>query len=288
MIFLFLFSVLISKQLNVVTTIEDLASIVEEIGKQNVKVFSIAKGYQNAHFIEAKPSYMLKLNKAHLFVMVGLGLEDAWAPLLIENSRNPELKVLVASTGCHILEIPAGGITREMGDVHPFGNPHVWLDPENGVVIAKNIMEKLIELDSENSDFYKKNFAEFERKINAMVENLKEKISILKGLNAISYHNTWANFSKFTGIEIKGFIEPKPGIPPSPKHTEYLIERLKKGDIKIIFVEPYFDMRLPLYISKKTGVKVVNLYPHVGGRDDIKTYFDLFEKNIDIILEAIK
>ncbi|MCS7185036.1 MAG: metal ABC transporter substrate-binding protein [bacterium] len=281
---------LIAKQLYIVTSIEDLRSITEEIGKEKVKVESIAKGYQNAHFIEAKPSFMLKLNRADLFIIVGLGLEDAWAPLLIEGSRNPKLlseRLLIASSGCEVLEIPTQRITKEMGDVHPLGNPHVWLDPKNGIIIAKNIKDKLIELDPLNREFYEKNFNEFKDKIYRKMEEWQAISQKFKGLKVISYHNSWANFSKAFGIEVVGFIEPKPGIPPSPRHTQNIIELLRKKEASLIVVEPYFDMRLPKYISEKSNVKVINLYPHTLGRPDIKTYLDLFDINLREIVNAL-
>jgi zinc/manganese transport system substrate-binding protein len=280
-------------QIRIVTTTEDLASVVVEIGGDKVTVESIAKGYQNPHFVEAKPSFILKLNKADLLVLVGRELEVSWLPPLITQSRNPKIQpgnpgYLDASLNVKILEIPTGAITRAMGDVHPLGNPHYWLDPENGRRIAKTVQGKLAQLAPADAAYFAQRYTEFDRKLADGEKRWKAALAPYKGLKIVTYHRSWPNFAEAFGLDVVGYVEPKPGIPPSPAHTLALIEEMKRQNIKIILVEPYFDLKTPNAIARDTGARVLVMPPSVGGVKGATSYIQLFDYDVKLLVDAAK
>jgi zinc/manganese transport system substrate-binding protein len=280
-------------QLNVVTTTSDLGSIAQEVGGDKVKVTSLAKGYQDPHFVEAKPSFVLILNKAELLVAIGRDLEIAWLPPLVTQSRNAKIQpgangYLDASQNVKILDLPTGAITRAMGDVHPSGNPHYWLDPENGGRIARSIEGKLSQLDPANAAYYKGRAADFERRLAEAQKRWKAMMAPYKGAKVITYHRSWTNFADAFGLDVIGFVEPKPGIPPTPQHTLDVINAMKAQNIKIIMVEPYFDTKTPNSIASKSGAKVLIMPPSVGGVPEAADFFKLFDYDVNLLVEAIK
>jgi len=280
-------------QLNVVTTTPDLGSIAQEVGGDKVKVTSLAKGYQDPHFVEAKPSFVLLLNKAELLVAIGRDLEIAWLPPLVTQSRNAKIQpgangYLDASQNVKILDLPTGAITRAMGDVHPSGNPHYWLDPENGGRIARSIEGKLSQLDPANAAYYKGRAADFERRLAEAQKRWKAMMAPYKGVKVITYHRSWTNFADAFGLDVIGFVEPKPGIPPTPQHTLDVINAMKAQNIKIIMVEPYFDTKTPNSIASKSGAKVLIMPPSVGGVPEAADFFKLFDYDVNLLVEAIK
>ncbi len=258
---LFAASASAQSKLTVVTTTEDLASIGREVGGDHISIESLARGYQDPHFVEAKPSFILKLQKADLLVAVGRELEIGWLPPLIQQSRNSKVQpgspgYLDASLGATILEVPTGTITRAMGDVHPQGNPHYWMDPENGKRIGKEFADKLS--------------------------------APYKGTKVVTYHRSFPNFAERFGLDIIGYVEPKPGIPPTPQHTLDLINEMKRQNVKVILVEPYFDLKTPNAIGRDTGAQVLVMPPSVGGTKEVTDYFKLFDYDINLLVEAIK
>lgn len=279
--------------LNVVTTTQDLASIAQEVGGDKIKVTPLAKGYQDPHFVEAKPSFVLTLNRADLLIVVGRDLESGWLPPLITQSRNARIQpgsngYLDPSPTARILELPTGTITRAMGDVHPLGNPHYWLDPENGRRIAAAIKDRLSQLDSANAAYYAQREADFGRRLNEAQQRWKAQMAPYKGLKVVTYHRSWANFIEGFGLEVIGYVEPKPGIPPTPQHTLDVINAMKAQNVKLILVEPYFDLKTPNSIAEKTGARVVVMPPSVGGVPGASDYFKLFDTDIALLVEAIK
>jgi len=280
-------------QLNVITTTSDLASIAQEVGGDKVKVASLAKGYQDPHFVEAKPSLVLLLNKAQLLVVIGRDLEIAWLPPLITQSRNAKIQPgsnghLDASQNVKILDMPSGAITRAMGDVHPSGNPHYWLDPENGGRVARSIEGKLSQLDPANAAYYKGRATDFERRLADAQKRWKALMAPYKGVKVVTYHRSWTNFADAFGLNVIGFVEPKPGIPPTPQHTLDVINAMKNQNVKIIMVEPYFDTKTPNSIASKSGAKVLIMPPSAGGVPQAGDYFKLFDYDINLLVEAIK
>ena len=233
-------------KLNVVTTTEDLASLAREVGGDRIAVESIAKGYQDPHFVEAKPSFILKLQKADLLIVVGRDLEIGWLPPLIQQSRNAKVQAgaegyLDASQGVRILEIPTGQITRAMGDVHPQGNPHYLLDPENARVVAKSICDTLSRFRPADRPYFEQRLAAFNARLTDAVKKWTAQMAPYKGTKVVTYHRSFPNFADRFGLDVIGYVEPRPGIPPSPGHTLDLIQEMKRQNVKLILVEPYFS-----------------------------------------------
>jgi zinc/manganese transport system substrate-binding protein len=280
-------------KLTVVTATEDLASIAREVGGDRVSVESIARGYQDPHFVEAKPSFILKLTRADALIVVGRELEIGWLPPLIQQSRNSKIQpggpgYLDASLHCEILEVPQGEITRAMGDVHPLGNPHYWLDPENGKRIAKDIADKFSQLRPGDRPEFERRLADFTARIDAAEKRWLAQMAPYKGIKVVTYHRSFPNFAKRFGLDIMGYVEPRPGIPPSPQHTLDLINEMKRQNVKLILVEPYFDLKTPNAIARDTGGLVLVMPPSVGGVKDVPDYFKLFDYDINLLVDAIK
>jgi len=278
---------------NVVTSTEDLADLVRQVGGDRVKVETIARGYQDPHFVEAKPSFILKLAKADLLVAVGRELEIGWLPPLVQQSRNAKIQpgaegYLDASLTAKILEIPTGQITRAMGDVHPLGNPHYWLDPGNGRRIAKAIADKLSRMVPTDAAYFAARYADFDRRLGEAEKRWDAMMAPYRGLKVVTYHRSWANFVDRFGLDVIGYVEPRPGIPPSPSHTITLMAEMRRQNVKILLVEPYFDLKTPQSIGRETGARVVVMPPSVGGEKEITDYVSLFDYDLKLLVDAIK
>jgi len=278
-------------KIRIMTATTDLASLAQEIGGDKVDVESIARGYQDPHFVDPKPSFLLKLSKAELLIVVGLELEIGWLPPLITQSSNPRIQVgapgyLDASRFAKILEIPTGQVTRAEGDVHPLGNPHYWLDPDNGLRIAKGIQTKLSEMRPNDSAYFAQRYDSFEQRLKQSDQQWLAQMKPYAGRKVVTYHRSWPNFAEHFGLNVVGYVEPRPGIPPSPQHTVELIGQMKRDGVKIIMVEPYFDLKTPNSIARETGGQVVVLMPSVGGEKEITDYFKLFDYDIAKLKKA--
>ncbi len=277
--------------LQVMTTTTDLAALAQEIGGDKVTVESIARGYQDPHFVEAKPSFLLKLRKTDLLMVVGLELEIGWLPPLITQSTNPKIQVgapgyFDASRYAQILEMPTGQVTRAEGDVHPLGNPHYWLDPQNGLRIAKGIRDKLSEMRPTDAAYFAQRYSAFEQHLKQADQKWLEEMKPYVGRKIVTYHRSWPNFAKHFSLNVIGYVEPRPGIPPSPQHTVELIKQMKSDNVKIIAVEPYFDLKTPNAIARDTSGQAVVLIPSVGGEKEITDYFKLFDYDIAKLKQA--
>ncbi|NIR52387.1 zinc ABC transporter substrate-binding protein [candidate division KSB1 bacterium] len=284
-----------NSKIRVITTLPDFKDIAERIGGDKVEVEALAKGYQDPHYVDAKPSFMVKLNKADLFIWAGLDLEVGWVPPLVEGARNSDILWgaqgnLDASNGIPLLQIPdvPAAQLRAGGDLHIYGNPHYWLDPLRGKTVAQNIFDKLAQIAQEHQTYFSENLEQFKKRIDQKVAEWIEKMAPYGGTKIIAYHNSWPYFEQRFGIEIAGFIEPKPGIPPSPGHLVSVIKKMKQQDIKIIIISPYFDDKPAESVAKRTDATVVRFAPSVGAFKEVKTYFDLFEYNINALIEAFK
>jgi zinc/manganese transport system substrate-binding protein len=278
-------------KLYVITATTDLAALAQEIGGDRIEVESIARGYQDPHFVEAKPSFLLKLRHADLLIVVGLELEIGWLPPLISQSTNPKIQVgasgyFDASRFARILEIPTGIVTRAEGDVHPLGNPHYWLDPDNGLRIAKGIQTKLSEMRPNDAAYFAQRYDSFEQRLKQAEQKWVAEMKPYAGRKIVTYHRSWPNFAEHFGLDVVGYVEPRPGIPPSPQHTVELIGMMKRDGVKLVVVEPYFDLKTPNAIARDTGAQVVVLMPSVGGEKEITDYFKLFDYDIAKLKQA--
>jgi zinc/manganese transport system substrate-binding protein len=278
-------------KIRIMTATTDLASLAQEIGGDRAEVESVARGYQDPHFVDPKPSFLLKLSKAELLIVVGLELEIGWLPPLITQSSNPRIQVgapgyLDASRFAKILEIPTGQVTRAEGDVHPLGNPHYWLDPDNGLRIAKGIQNKLSEMRPNDAAYFAQRYDSFEQRLKQAEQQWLAQMKPYAGRKVVTYHRSWPNFAEHFGLDVVGYVEPRPGIPPSPQHTVELIGQMKRDRVKVIMVEPYFDLKTPNAIARDTGAVVVVLMPSVGGEKEITDYFKLFDYDIAKLKKA--
>ena len=282
-----------AKKLNVVTSTTDMAALTQEVGGDKVTVEAIAKGYQDPHFVEAKPSFLLRLRQADLLISVGLQLEIGWLPPLITQSGNPRIQVgapgyLDASQFAEILEIPQGPVTRAEGDVHPLGNPHYWLDPDNGRRIARGIATKLGDLDPPDGAYFQQRFQDFDKRLTTAEQKWEAEMKPYHGRKVVTYHRSFPNFAKHFGLDVIGYVEPRPGIPPTPSHTLELINLMKRENCKIVLVEPYFDLKTPQSIGRATGAQVIVYLPSVGGEKQVTNYFELFDYDIGLLIKAFQ
>ncbi len=278
--------------IKVVTTTMDTKSITEMIGGNKVSVQSIATGYQNPHFVDPKPSYIISLSNANLFVTVGLDLETGWSPQLLSSSRNPKIQkgspgYVDASEGVGLLQVPSS-VNRGEGDIHIYGNPHYWLDPLNGKVIARNIANGLERIDPSNKDFYETNLHVFFARVDIKLKEWSAKMAPYRGSKIIAYHNEWVYFERRFGLQIVDFMEPKPGIPPSPSQLVKVIREVQANKVKVIISSPYFTTSSSDVVAKQTGVKELTLATSVGAFSNIKNYFDLFDYDIGQLVSVLK
>jgi len=279
--------------IRVVATTADLGAIAREIGGDRVTVDVLSAGYQDPHFVEPKPSFILKLVNADMLVVVGRDLEIGWLPALQAQSRNGRIQVggpgyLDASQNVRILEIPTGPVTRAMGDVHASGNPHYWLDPANGRVIAATIRDRLSALRGADQAYFAERYADFDRRLADAERRWDAAMAPYKGTKAVTYHRSWPNFVERFGLQVIGYVEPKPGIPPTASHTVGLIQEMKRQGVRLILVEPYFDLRTPQAIARDTGAQVLVLSPSVGGLPEAGDYIKLFDVDVNLLVSAIK
>lgn len=280
--------------LKIVTTTQDLAALAREVGGDHVTVTALASGRQDPHQVEAKPSFIGQVSGADLLIVVGRELEIGWLPLLQTNSRNPKVQVgangyLDASTNVKILEIPTGQITRAMGDVHPQGNPHYWLDPGNGRLIAQAIKAKLQELVPADRAFFDSRYADFDKRLAAAEKKWDAQLAPYKGAKIVTYHRSWPNFMERWGLDVIGYVEPKPGIPAPPAHIIDLVAEMKRTGAKIIVVEPYWSPKTPESIASRVdGGKVLVLAPSVGGAEGVNDYIGLFDYDVSHLADALK
>ena len=280
-------------QLNVVTSTTDLADIATAVGGRNVKVKSIGAGYEDPHFIQAKPSFVLDLRKADVWAFVGLDLEIGWMPLLLDGARNPKIRAggsgyLDASTAIKVLDVPRASVDRSQGDVHALGNPHYWLNPENGKEIAELFAQRFSTLDPGNKAAYDANLKSFIARVNGMEASWKALRLQTSGRPIVAWHTSWRYLAEYTGVNIVGYMEPKPGVPPSPTHIAGLIATIKRTGAKVIIMEPYYDRKMADFVAGKTGAEVLVLPSSVGGIKGVNDYVALMSYNLNHLADAVK
>lgn len=279
--------------LNVVATLPDFGAIAQAIGGDKVKVTTIARGTEDAHFVDARPSFIRTLNQADVLIEGGADLEIGWLPPLVNNARNARILSdapghLVLSRGIRLWDVPTGPVDRSMGDVHPFGNPHYWLDPANGRIMAANIAETFSRIDPANAAYYEANLKSFDEKLGRKLAEWDRQMEPYRGTKVVTYHKSFDYLLQHFGLVLAGTIEPKPGIEPSPAHLNSLIPRMKQEGVKLILIEPYRPRKTPGYAAEATGAKLLLLPDKVGGADKIIDYFDLFDYDVSQMVAALK
>ena len=279
--------------LRVVTTTTDLAALARAVGGDRIEVESIARGYQDPHYVEAKPSYMRRLNKADLLIYNGLELEIGWLPLLIQGSRNSRVMAgatgnLNASEGVAIREIPAGEVHRAMGDIHPSGNPHYTLDPRNGFVIAAAIATRLRQLTPTDSAAIDADHESFRRHLNARLRQWEERAAPLRGLQVVALHKQWEYLAAWLDIDIVDYIEDRPGIPASPGHVAALVDLMRRAGVPLVIHAGFADRRPAARLAARSDARVLGLPAAVGAAPGVDTYTDLFETILASLEETLR
>ena len=276
-----LFSQQALSKLKVVTSTTNLKALVNEVGRDKVEVSSFSKGSQDPHFLEAKPSFMVKASQADLLVQIGLGLEEGWLPLIIRGARNPKIRPgekghFFASVGVDLLEVSDEVVTRAKGDVHPEGNPHFMLDPIRASVVAEKLAKKLSSLDSKNTDFYFENAKSFKKEMLKIV-NAGKRILTNKNKKIITYHKTLNYFNERFSLKNLAYLEPKPGVPPTASHIIKVIKIAKNELPKHILIENYFDPSVGKRVINGLKKSELHIVPvAVEGRRDINNLKDLY------------
>lgn len=318
-----------AQPLRVAVTVPDLGSLVREIGGDQVAVTVFAKGTEDFHSVEAKPSFIKTLSEADLFIQMGLEMELGWAPVLQQNARNAKVLpgargFLDASTVITPLELPSGPVDRSMGDVHPAGNPHYLVDPVNGLRVARLVRDKLIELRVERRKSFDDHYANFRQRLGTALvgETLAKKYDVEKlallfeagklgdflksqgeesllggwfalmmpyrGATVVADHNTWPYFARRFGISVIGFLEPKPGLPPTTRHLNELIESMRAQGVRVILASPYFDPRFAQFVAERTGAQVVSMAHMVGARAGTNDYISMVDYDVRQLAAALR
>lgn len=278
-------------KVNIVATLPVFGSLAEEIGGDRVNITSLARGNQDPHFLDAKPMYAVALNKADLLLQGGLELEVGWLPPVLNQASNSKIMPgssgnVNLSQGITALEVPKTLLDRSMGDVHPLGNPHMWLDPRNAKLMAANIYQHLVQVDPEGKSYYEGRFQDFLNRMNAKMQVWDKKIAPFKGKDVLTYHKSLSYFVNWTGLNVVATIEPKPGMPPSSSRVDEIIKLLPNYKVKAILVENFYPKKIPEYLSQKTGIPLLDL-PTDTGEEGIKTYFDLIDHLIDALQKVL-
>jgi ABC-type Zn uptake system ZnuABC Zn-binding protein ZnuA len=281
------------RQLKVVTSTTDLADLAGEVCGNRCQVVHISEGYQDPHFVEAKPSFILQLRNADVFAFVGLDLEIGWMPLLLQGARNPRINAggtgyLDVSRAIRVLDRPTGNVDRSQGDVHPAGNPHYWLDPENGRRIARLFRDRFSQLAPADAPVFARNYTAWEARLNAAERAWAPQIAQIRGKPVVAWHTSWRYFAEYNGMNIVGFMEPKPGVPPSPSHLAGLIATVRRTGARVIVMEPYYDRRTADFVAQRTGARVLVLPPSVGGTRTITDYIQLMQYDVGQLAAAVQ
>jgi ABC-type Zn uptake system ZnuABC Zn-binding protein ZnuA len=278
-------------KLNVVATLEDLASIARFVGGDDVTVTGICHGGQDAHFLDAKPSYLVKLNRADVLIENGGELEIGWLPVLVDGARNRRILRgapgrVVAMDDIEPLEVPAK-LDRSEGDVHPQGNPHFTLDPATARPIAARICAAFCAVAPEKAEQFRANRAAFEKRLDESLARWTAMMAPLKGLKIVTFHRNFSYFAKRFDINVIGTLEPKPGVPPSPGHLANLIVTMKTEGVKLILAEPYRDLKVAQFAAEKSGAKLLIAPTGTGGNAESSDYFAYFDWLLGQIVKTV-
>lgn len=278
-------------QIRIVTTTTDLSSIATEIGGEKVSVTSLARGTQDHHYVEPRPSMVATLRNADLVVMIGMD-HDIWVQALINSARNQNIRFgrpgyLDVSAGIEKLEVPFGKIDASMGHLHIYGNPHYWLDPLNAKIIAFNIASRLEAIAPEHGEYFRSNLEDFNRRIDQKMREWQSVMEPFRGEEIVVYHKSWPYFAERFGLVVAGELEPKPGIPPSPGHLRQVMELVRNRGIKVVVIEVFHNERAARSVAEQTGAEMVVLPSSVGGVPGTDDYFLLMDSIIYRLAEAL-
>jgi len=280
-----------SAQIRVVATTPDLASVAREIGGDRVSVVALAKPTEDPHYVDAKPSHIVTLNRADALIEGGAELELGWLPPLLENSRNSRISAgapgrIVASEGIRLLEVPTS-FDRSKGDVHSLGNPHFMIDPVNVRIIARNIANHFAQIDPKNAATYNGNLARFNTKLDAKFAEWQKKLAPYRGARIVTYHKDFVYLAQRFGLNIVDELEPKPGIAPSPAHLAQVIGKMKATNAKVILVQPFQNRKTAETVARQTGATVLDIAQQPGAARNTTTYFDLMDNLVSTLATGL-
>jgi zinc/manganese transport system substrate-binding protein len=279
-------------KIKVVTTLPDFAALAREVGGDKIEVSAMAKPTEDPHFVDARPSFVVQLRSADVLIDGGAELEIGWLPPLLQNARNPKIEIgkpgrVQASQGIRLMNVPAE-VTRAAGDVHALGNPHFMTDPIIAKTVALHIAQSFAAVDAPNAAFYDANYKRFEATINGKLQEWGTTMLPFKGQSVVAYHDSWVYFAHRFGLNIDIFLEPKPGIPPSPSHLAEVIEKMKAQKIKAIIVEPFHDRKIAEKVASSTGAKVVDFAQYPGALPGTDSYVKLIDTLVSRLAAALK
>jgi zinc/manganese transport system substrate-binding protein len=279
-------------KLNVVCTTPDLAAIAKEIGGDNLEITTLARPTEDPHFVDAKPSFIVRLNRADVLIEGGAELEIGWLPPLLAGSRNAKVASgsagrILANEGIRMLEVPST-LDRSQGDIHAAGNPHFLVDPENAKLVAHHIADAFAKLDAAQAETYRANLKKFTDQLDAKLAGWQTTLSPYKGQRIVAYHNSWPYFAQRFGLEIDLFLEPKPGIPPSPAHLAEVITNMKQKKARVIFVDPYLSRKTAETVAAQTGAVVVPVTQYPGGvKGSEGGYLQMMDYLVNAVAKAL-
>jgi len=279
-------------QLRVVATTPDLASLAREIGGNAVTVTALAKPTEDPHYVDAKPSHIVTLNRADALIEGGAELELGWLPPLLENSRNAKISAgapgrIVASQGIRLLERPTS-FDRSKGDVHSLGNPHFLIDPVNAKIIAGQIAEHFAQIDPKSAAAYRANLARFNAKVDTKLAEWQQKLAPYRGAKIVTYHKDFVYLAPRFGLNVVETLEPKPGIAPSPAHLAMVIGKMKAANARVILVQPFQNHRTAETVARQTGAVVLDVSQQPGARSNTTTYFDMMDNLVNSLAGAFR
>ena len=268
--------------LKVATSLTDLASVAQYVGGKHVSAQSLCRGYEDPHFVPAKPSLMKAIQHADVFISTGLELDGGWLPLVLPGSRNPKIQpgakgFVDASQGVDVLEKPTGTVSRAEGDIHPLGNPHYYLDPKALIVVADHLAEVFSNLDPANAADYAANAKQFDGQMSDSLARWEKQMEPWKGASIVPYHKNFIYFAERFGLKLFNTVEPKPGIPPSPHHIDDLAQAMKQAGVKVVVYQPYYNADASNEVAKRAGGVAVEVPTEAGGvpgTDDVFAKFD--------------
>jgi zinc/manganese transport system substrate-binding protein len=279
-------------KLDIVVTTPDLGSIAAAVGGGRVSVLTLAKPTEDPHFVDAKPSFIVKLNRADALVEGGAELEIGWLPALLDQARNPRLAAgapgrILCAQGIQLLEIPAT-LDRSKGDIHAAGNPHYLTDPANARIVARHLADALAELDPGSKALYEANARKFTRRLDSKMAEWEQALAPFRGRRIVAYHDSWPYFARRFGLRIDLFLEPKPGIPPTPAHLAEVMSRMRAENVHVILVEPYQSRKTAETVAASTGATVVEVSQFPGGvKGAAGGYIELMDYLVHAIARAL-
>ncbi len=278
--------------LRVVATTPDLGSLAREIGGDDIDLTVLARPGDDPHFLDAKPSFIRLMSRADVYIETGLDLEVGWAPLLLQGARNARVMPgnpghIDASTVIDPMEVPTGPVDRSMGDVHPTGNPHYLLDPRAGRAVAGLLRDRFSALRPDRAQAFRERFADFSRRLDEAEARWDARLAPHRGAKLLGDHNLWVYFADRFGLEMAGYLEPKPGVPPTTRHLQHIIELISRERVRAIIVSPYFDQRHADFVARNTGVRIVPLAHQPGSRPSSDGYIGMIDHNVEALASAL-